>query len=136
MKNCGYPFHLQIATKEFLNELVRKFPERPLAVYTPAQNRILELIQEWYQTLCKSSRYKEDLIHIKDMHRLLSYKGYRFPQLKGASASVLNPVNVSRNHGLPAAQRGSSARYFVLVLCSNNSFLALSLLIVDSQIAC
>ena len=29
VKNCGYPFHLQIATKEFLNELVRKFPERP-----------------------------------------------------------------------------------------------------------
>ncbi|KAG0279784.1 hypothetical protein BGZ96_001809 [Linnemannia gamsii] len=97
VKNCGYPFHLQIATKEFLNELVRKFPERPLAVYTPAQNRILELIQEWYQTLCKSSRYKEDLVHIKDMHRLLSYKGYRFPQLKGDSASVLNPVHTLKS---------------------------------------
>ncbi|KAF9901543.1 hypothetical protein EC991_006025 [Linnemannia zychae] len=97
VKNCGYPFHLQIATKEFLNELVRKFPERPLAVYTPAQNRILELIQEWYQTLCKSSRYKEDLVHIKDMHRLLAYKGYRFPQVKGDSASVLNPVNTLKS---------------------------------------
>ncbi|KAG0277037.1 hypothetical protein BGZ95_006632 [Linnemannia exigua] len=97
VKNCGYPFHLQIATKEFLNELVRKFPERPLAVYTPAQNRILELIQEWYQTLCKSSRYKEDLVHIKDMHRLLAFKGYRFPQLKGDSASVLNPVNTLKS---------------------------------------
>ncbi|KAF9289978.1 hypothetical protein BGZ68_008179 [Mortierella alpina] len=92
VKNCGYPFHLQIATKEFLNELVRKFPERPLVVPTPVQNRILELIQEWYQTLCKSSRYKEDLVHIKDMHRLLTYKGYRFPQIKDDSASVLNPV--------------------------------------------
>ncbi|KAG0353044.1 hypothetical protein BGZ54_002428, partial [Gamsiella multidivaricata] len=92
VKNCGYPFHLQIATKEFLNELVRKFPERPLAVLTPVQNRILEMIQEWFQTLCKSSRYKEDLVHIKDMHRLLSFKGYRFPQVKGDSASVLNPV--------------------------------------------
>ncbi|KAI1308392.1 hypothetical protein EDD11_004321 [Mortierella claussenii] len=92
VKNCGYPFHLQIATKEFLNELVRKFPERPLSVPTPVQSRILEMIQEWYQTLCKSSRYKEDLVHIKDMHRLLSFKGYRFPQVKGDSASVLNPV--------------------------------------------
>ncbi|KAF9920397.1 hypothetical protein FBU30_009784 [Linnemannia zychae] len=97
VKNCGYPFHLQIATKEFLNELVRRFPERPLAVYTPAQNRILELIEEWYQTLCKTSRYKEDLVHIKDMHRLLAYKGYRFPQLKGASASVLNPSNTLKS---------------------------------------
>ncbi|KAF8930005.1 hypothetical protein BGZ58_008527 [Dissophora ornata] len=92
VKNCGYPFHLQIATKEFLNELVRKFPERPLSVPTPVQTRILEMIQEWYQTLCRSSRYKEDLVHIKDMHRLLSFKGYRFPQIKSDSASVLNPV--------------------------------------------
>lgn len=30
VKNCGYPFHMQIATKEFLNELVRKFPDKPL----------------------------------------------------------------------------------------------------------
>ena len=25
VKNCGYPFQLQISTKEFLNELVRRF---------------------------------------------------------------------------------------------------------------
>ncbi|KAG0369998.1 hypothetical protein BGX24_002214 [Mortierella sp. AD032] len=93
VKNCGYPFHLQIATKEFLNALVRKFPERPLTVPTPVQTRILEMIQEWYQTLCKTSRYKEDLIHIRDMHRLLSFKGYRFPQAKKAAAAVLNPVD-------------------------------------------
>ena len=29
VKNCGYPFHLQISTKEFLNELVRRFPSQP-----------------------------------------------------------------------------------------------------------
>ncbi|KAF9381746.1 hypothetical protein CPB97_007596 [Podila verticillata] len=92
VKNCGYPFHLQIATKEFLNELVRKFPERPLAVPTPVQTKILEMIQEWYETLCRNSRYKEDLIHIRDMHRLLGFKGYRFPRLKGDAHSVLNPV--------------------------------------------
>ncbi|KAG0092060.1 hypothetical protein BGZ92_010971 [Podila epicladia] len=92
VKNCGYPFHLQIATKEFLNELVRKFPERPLAVPTPVQSKILEMIQEWYETLCRNSRYKEDLIHIRDMHRLLGFKGYRFPRLKGDALSVLNPV--------------------------------------------
>ncbi|ORZ26721.1 VHS domain-domain-containing protein [Lobosporangium transversale] len=97
VKNCGYPFHLQIATKEFLNELVRKFPERPLAVPTPVQNRILEMIQEWYQTICRTSRYKEDLVHIKDMHRLLSFKGYRFPQVRGDSAAVLNPVSTLKS---------------------------------------
>ncbi|KAG0050646.1 hypothetical protein BGZ83_004579 [Gryganskiella cystojenkinii] len=92
VKNCGYPFHLQIATKDFLNSLVRRFPERPLTVPTPVQNRVLELIQEWYHTLCKTSRYKEDLIHIRDMHRLLAFKGYRFPPMKKSTAAVLNPV--------------------------------------------
>ncbi|KAF9966055.1 hypothetical protein BGZ70_003417 [Mortierella alpina] len=93
VKNCGYPFHLQIATKEFLNALVRRFPERPLTVPTPVQTRILELIQEWYTTLCKTSRYKEDLVHIRDMHRLLNFKGYKFPQTKTSAAAVLNPVD-------------------------------------------
>ncbi|KAG0251070.1 hypothetical protein DFQ27_009024 [Actinomortierella ambigua] len=92
IKNCGHPFHIQIATKEFLNELVRKFPERPLSVPTPVQSRILEMIHEWYLTIAKTSRFKEDLVHIKDMHRLLSFKGYRFPQLRDDSTSVLNPV--------------------------------------------
>ncbi|KAG0222708.1 hypothetical protein BGW42_006354 [Actinomortierella wolfii] len=92
VKNCGHPFHIQIATKEFLNELVRKFPERPLSVPTPVQSRILEMIHEWYLTIAKTSRFKEDLVHIKDMHRLLSFKGYRFPQLRDDSTSVLNPV--------------------------------------------
>jgi ADP-ribosylation factor-binding protein GGA len=32
VKNCGYPMHLIISSKEFLNELVRKFPERPTLV--------------------------------------------------------------------------------------------------------
>ncbi|KAF9577147.1 hypothetical protein BGW38_007834, partial [Lunasporangiospora selenospora] len=50
------------------------------------------MIEEWYQTICKTSRHKEDLVHIRDMHRLLAYKGYRFPNLKLDSASVLNPV--------------------------------------------
>lgn len=33
------------------------------------------MIHEWKNTLCVSSKYKEDLVHIRDMHRLLSYKG-------------------------------------------------------------
>ncbi|KAF9963031.1 hypothetical protein BGZ65_006402 [Modicella reniformis] len=93
VKNCGHPFHLQIATKEFLNSLVRKFPERPLTTPTPIQTRVLELIQEWYTTLCKTSRYKDDLVHIRDMHRLLAFKGYRFPQAN-RTATLLYPVDV------------------------------------------
>ncbi|KAL8796447.1 MAG: hypothetical protein Q9182_007366 [Xanthomendoza sp. 2 TL-2023] len=91
VKNCGYPFHLQISTKEFLNELVRRFPERPPIRPSRVQMRILEAIEEWRMTICQTSRYKEDLGFIRDMHRLLSYKGYAFPEVRREDAAVLNP---------------------------------------------
>ncbi|KAH6721533.1 VHS domain-containing protein [Leptodontidium sp. 2 PMI_412] len=91
VKNCGYPFHLQISTKEFLNELVRRFPERPPVRATRVQMKILEAIEEWRGTICQTSRYKEDLGFIRDMHRLLSYKGYVFPEVRREDAAVLNP---------------------------------------------
>ncbi|CAJ0836377.1 5049_t:CDS:10, partial [Entrophospora sp. SA101] len=91
VKNCGYPFHLQIATKEFLNELVRKFPEKSPAIPNPIQLKILEFIQEWKITICTTSRHKDDLVHINDMYRLLVYKGYIFPEIDDQSASVLIP---------------------------------------------
>ncbi|KAL2268472.1 hypothetical protein VTJ83DRAFT_3318 [Remersonia thermophila] len=91
VKNCGYPFHLQISTKEFLNELVRRFPERPPIRPSRVQLKILEAIEEWRSTICETSRYKEDLGFIRDMHRLLSYKGYTFPEVRREDAAVLNP---------------------------------------------
>ncbi|ODA83421.1 hypothetical protein RJ55_01935 [Drechmeria coniospora] len=91
VKNCGYPFHLQISTKEFLNELVRRFPERPPIRPTRVQAKILEAIEEWRVTICDTSRYREDLGFIRDMHRLLSYKGYMFPEVRREDAAVLNP---------------------------------------------
>jgi ADP-ribosylation factor-binding protein GGA len=99
VKNCGYPFHLQISTKEFLNELVRRFPERPPVRPTRVQHKILEAIEEWRGTICQTSRYKEDLGFIRDMHRLLSYKGYVFPEVRTEDAAVLNPSDVSCPRG-------------------------------------
>lgn len=93
VKNCGYPFHLQIATKEFLNEMVKRFPERPPVFASPVQSKILELIHEWKLTLCVTSKHREDLVHIRDMHRLLTYKGYRFPNVDSRAASVMNSDN-------------------------------------------
>lgn len=78
VQSCGYPFHLQISTKEFLNELVRRFPERPPPFPGPVMSRILELINGWREGICSESRWKEDLGNIRDMYRLLTFKGYRF----------------------------------------------------------
>ena len=92
VKSCGYPFHLQISTKEFLNELVRRFPERPPPFPGPVMSRILDLIQGWKEGICVDSRWREDLGNIRDMHRLLTFKGYRFREVSQqpslASASV------------------------------------------------
>ena len=95
VKNCGYPFHLQIGTKEFLNELVRRFPERPPMRPTRGQAKMLGAIEEGRGTIGETSRYKEDLGFIRDMHRLLSYKGYVFPEVRREDAAVLNPSDVS-----------------------------------------
>ncbi|TDL19030.1 VHS-domain-containing protein [Rickenella mellea] len=95
VQSCGYPFHLQIATKEFLNELVRRFPERPPPFPGPVMTKILDLIHSWKETICMESRWREDLGNIRDMHRLLTFKGYRFRdnsrrQAAPAAASTSN----------------------------------------------
>jgi hypothetical protein len=65
------------------------------------QHRILESIEEWRQTICQTSRYKEDLGFIRDMHRLLLYKGYAFPEVRREDAAVLNPSDVCVYSMLP-----------------------------------
>jgi len=57
-------------------------------------NKILELIEEWRCTICQTSKYRDDLGFIRDMHRLLLYKGYVFPEVKREDAAVLNPSDV------------------------------------------
>lgn len=95
VQHCGYAFHLQISTKEFLNELVRRFPERPPPFPGPVMTRILELIHTWKETICTESRWKDDLGNIRDMHRLLTFKGYRFRDIPRREASVAS-TSVSR----------------------------------------
>jgi ADP-ribosylation factor-binding protein GGA len=73
---------------------VRRFPERPPPHPSRVQNKILGLIEEWRSTICQTSRYKDDLGYIRDMHRLLSYKGYVFPEVRQEDAAVLNTSDV------------------------------------------
>lgn len=94
IQSCGYPLHLQVATKEFLNELVRRFPERPPPFPGPVMSRILDLIHGWKEGICADSRWKEDLGNIRDMHRLLTLKGYRFRELHRRDLSENTMVGV------------------------------------------
>ena len=75
---------------------MRRFPERPPIRPSRVQLKVLELIEEWRQTICQTSRYKEDLGFIRDMHRLLSFKGYMFPEVRREDAAVLNRSEVRK----------------------------------------
>ena len=98
VQSCGYPFHLQISTKEFLNELVRRFPERPPPFPGPVMQKILDLIHSWKEGICVESRWKDDFANIRDMHRLLTFKGYRFRDLGRQQASSAPSSSVSVRH--------------------------------------
>ncbi|KAF9476239.1 VHS-domain-containing protein [Pholiota conissans] len=111
VQSCGYPFHLQISTKEFLNELVRRFPERPPPFPGPVMTRILELINGWKEGICTESRWKEDLGNIRDMHRLLTFKGYRFREVRGSSntAAVHATANLKTAEELEEEDRAAQS---------------------------
>ncbi|CEL63503.1 putative ADP-ribosylation factor-binding protein C25H2,16c OS=Schizosaccharomyces pombe (strain 972 / ATCC 24843) GN=SPBC25H2.16c PE=1 SV=1 [Rhizoctonia solani AG-1 IB] len=112
VNSLGHLFHLQIATKEFLNELVRRFPERPPPFPGPIMTRILDLIHEWKESICKESRWKEDLGNIKDMHRLLGYKGYRFrdaPRANQHSQSTEATANLKSPEELEQEDRDAQS---------------------------
>ncbi|KAI9225428.1 MAG: VHS domain-containing protein [Piptocephalis tieghemiana] len=109
VKNCGHPFHLQCASKEFLNELVKKFPEHPPTLYTPIQQKTLELLQEWRLTICVNSRYKNELVHILDMCRLLHFKGYRFPRVSLEHSALAQPDMLKSAEELEAEDQAVNA---------------------------
>ncbi|KAK0201726.1 hypothetical protein DFS33DRAFT_1014268 [Desarmillaria ectypa] len=105
VQSCGYPFHLQISTKEFLNELVRRFPERPPPFPGPVMSRILELLHSWKEGICVESRWKDDLGNIRDMHRLLTFKGYRFRDLPQQASSLATAANLKTAEELEEEDR-------------------------------
>lgn len=63
-----------------------------------AQSKILELIELWKLTICQDEKYKADFKHIEDMYNLLTYQGYRFPQVsKQATAIMQNSAKCLRS---------------------------------------
>ncbi|KAJ2588507.1 ARF-binding protein [Coemansia sp. RSA 1722] len=98
VKNCGHPVHYQVASREFLNDLFRRFPEFQPTLMNPVHHRILEMLQEWRLSLCRRSRYKDDLQRINDMYSLLRRKGWRFPDADSENiAVVIGPENTLKS---------------------------------------
>lgn len=63
-------------------------------------SRILELINTWKEGICSESRWKEDLGNIRDMHRLLIFKGYRFRANEPGGGSNRRQVDRQREQGV------------------------------------
>lgn len=68
---------------------MKRFPERPPPRRSERMLAILEQIELWYITICRTARYKDDLGFIRDMHSLLFRKGYTFPTPKAEDVAVL-----------------------------------------------
>jgi hypothetical protein len=63
-------------------------------------SRILELIHTWKEGICTDSRWRDDLGNIRDMHRLLTFKGYRFrdiPRNAPAPSTSVRPTSQHRH---------------------------------------
>jgi len=93
VKNCGYPFHLAVSRRDFLNTLVRPFGINPPLHYSHLQNVILGMLQEWDLGLVKHSKYRDDLVNITEMTRLLQRKGYMFPEVSMEDVAALRPTD-------------------------------------------
>lgn len=74
VKNCGKKFHVLVATKEFIQELVKLIGPK----YDPptgVQEKVLSLIQLWAETFSS----QPDLKGVVEVYQELKNKGIEFP---------------------------------------------------------
>ncbi|XP_076326445.1 hepatocyte growth factor-regulated tyrosine kinase substrate-like isoform X2 [Tachypleus tridentatus] len=79
VKNCGAPFHQEITSRSFMEEL------RELIKITTnenVKNKILELIQTWAHAFRNEPSYRA----VQDTVNLMKMEGFKFPALKESDA--------------------------------------------------
>lgn len=94
VKNCGKAFHLLVAQKDFIQELVKLIGPKndpPQSV----QDKVLTLIQTWAETF----RSQPDLIGVVQVYTELKNKGIEFP-VTGLEPAVpiYTPERVSNSY--------------------------------------
>ncbi|KAJ2934438.1 hypothetical protein H1R20_g2669, partial [Candolleomyces eurysporus] len=72
-------------------------------------SRILELIHGWKEGICAESRWKEDLGNIRDMHRLLTFKGYRFREFNRSQPGAAATANLKTAEELEEEDRAAQS---------------------------
>lgn len=71
-------------------------------------------MQEWRLTICVNSRYKNELVHILDMCRLLHFKGYRFPRVSLEHSALAQPDMLKSAEELEAEDQAVNAAVSLL----------------------
>ncbi|KAI1764968.1 VHS domain-containing protein [Hypoxylon sp. FL1150] len=87
VKNGGSHFLIEIASREFMDNLVSLLHAvGPAAVNSEVQAKILELIQSW--AAATESRY--DLKYIDDTYKTLQREGFQFPPRTTVASSMVD----------------------------------------------
>lgn len=87
--NCGYPAHLMVSKKDFLNRLVYRFPPQPDDTLDRCHYLIMSLIKKWSEALCQRSRYRDDFGNIRMMLALLKAKGFPVPEVEPSAIDAI-----------------------------------------------
>lgn len=91
VKNCGRNFHVLVANKEFIQELVKLIGPKydpPTAV----QEKVLSLIQIWADTFASQPELKG----VVEVYQELRNKGIEFPSIDPDQAvPIYTPQKVS-----------------------------------------